>query len=668
MNIWNWVDATHTELVDGESRLASMLYDIPHYTCNNEHERTEALLPEAIASARRLELPWVELFFRHWRLQSRVLHRSEAKQNLLEAVELLDFAHQSDTEDCPQSICVVQDLAICYALTDGPGYAEERLDVAAEALSKITPDWSCFVCITTELVNALLDQGNYSEALEELQRAQHRLRKTEGKLKLQAARALLALGDPEAAFREVESAGDNPGAGDDYVEEKALHRAWCLAALGRSREAEAELPDLKTVLKTAAHYIYWLETAELLVAAEHWRNDFELNETVSKMAETLEQFGCYRRAFRFRCAQARFALDRSRPAIARLAWERLATLVDNLAKPLDAPDIRLRLREQIESQPEPAPLPDADTPEQLAKIVDDLYDAEEYELVLEHYTRAAQQWRSDFCVQTGLARALEVNGWSAEALSVAFECKDRFPDNEQALLRWGFLLLDNDLSDELLAAYSNRSQDHPHLEVGWHWLAAHAYRRNQALDACVQALTQVLEGNSDARNARIMRAQLHKEAQRLEAALDDLNYVDGIDRERPASAVEAAAKDSLLWERLELSCRLKRWRAAREIANELEFELADADPDSPIEEAWEECWIRITDPHENERFVLAQRTGPVTARLVQIPPPHHVRRLHDVVFFDPRPLNDVRLEETEGSANEHQRSEYAFVDLLSAGE
>ena len=92
MNRWRWLHVLQRELYDrGEERLAEVLGLVPSCTVANEHERLEALVPEGLALACRLELPWAELFLRHWRMQSRVLHRYNVRGNLDQAVELLDF-------------------------------------------------------------------------------------------------------------------------------------------------------------------------------------------------------------------------------------------------------------------------------------------------------------------------------------------------------------------------------------------------------------------------------------------------------------------------------------------------------------------------------------------------------------------------------------------------
>ena len=170
MDIWRWVEATKRSLrKSGHTRLATLVEDLPNLVCNDQHGRVEAVVPEAVALAKAAREPWVEVFVRHWALQSRVLHRWEAQGHLPEAVALLEFANRDETRQCPQSVCVTQDLAACYACTDGPRYVKERLAVASETLSRIDPSWPCFQCITDEYASALQDDERHEEALAFLQ-------------------------------------------------------------------------------------------------------------------------------------------------------------------------------------------------------------------------------------------------------------------------------------------------------------------------------------------------------------------------------------------------------------------------------------------------------------------------------------------------------------------
>ncbi|REM95695.1 hypothetical protein DSI35_28675, partial [Mycobacterium tuberculosis] len=73
------------------------------------------------------------------------------------------------TLDCPQSICVTQDLAACYGNIDGPGWVPERIEVCDETLGRIDPSWACFQCLSCEKADALLDDGRGQDALDYLQ-------------------------------------------------------------------------------------------------------------------------------------------------------------------------------------------------------------------------------------------------------------------------------------------------------------------------------------------------------------------------------------------------------------------------------------------------------------------------------------------------------------------
>ncbi|MCA9710609.1 MAG: hypothetical protein KDK70_32505, partial [Myxococcales bacterium] len=210
MDIWRWVNRAKRDLErSGHDRLAQLIDDLPTLVCDDEHARVEAVVPEALALARAARNPWLEVFVRHWALQSRVLHRYEAREHLAEAVSLLEFANREQTRQCPQSVCVTQDLTSCYANTDGPGYVQERLEVAAETLARIDPSWPCYECISSEYASALSDDERHEEVLAWLQG--------------QIDRAV------EAGVERV-----------SRFEEK---RAMSLVALGRAAEAWAIMED-----------------------------------------------------------------------------------------------------------------------------------------------------------------------------------------------------------------------------------------------------------------------------------------------------------------------------------------------------------------------------------------------------------------------------------------
>lgn len=128
-------------------------------------ERAEALLPEVKALSRTLNNPWLEIFVRHWEMRNRVGNQLEGETALADAVSLFELANRDDTQACPQSVCVTQDLASCYANVDGPGWVEERIEVCDETLARIDPTWACFHCLSNEKAEALLDDGRGEDAL-----------------------------------------------------------------------------------------------------------------------------------------------------------------------------------------------------------------------------------------------------------------------------------------------------------------------------------------------------------------------------------------------------------------------------------------------------------------------------------------------------------------------
>ncbi|MCJ8273883.1 MAG: hypothetical protein MJK04_31355, partial [Psychrosphaera sp.] len=127
MDIWQWVYDVQAQLrVNGDTALLEAMDSISSLTCDDQHDKVDVMYPMALSLARKHDNPWIEVYMRHWYLQSQVLHRHNAKGMISEAIDLLEFSSKDNTKDCPQSICVVQDLASCYGKSDGPGFVEER--------------------------------------------------------------------------------------------------------------------------------------------------------------------------------------------------------------------------------------------------------------------------------------------------------------------------------------------------------------------------------------------------------------------------------------------------------------------------------------------------------------------------------------------------------------
>lgn len=169
-DVWGWVyEKTHSLREAGEDDLADAIDELPGLAIGANRAAVDATYDIALARARALDEPWVEVFLRHWRLQGLLLHDADVRAATPEAASLIEFSSRLETRDCPQSICAVQDFCIAFGRTDGPGYAAERIEISLDTLARIEPTRSYYGCVTTELVDAYIDAGQPEKALAFLQ-------------------------------------------------------------------------------------------------------------------------------------------------------------------------------------------------------------------------------------------------------------------------------------------------------------------------------------------------------------------------------------------------------------------------------------------------------------------------------------------------------------------
>jgi hypothetical protein len=115
------------------------------------------------------------------------------------------------------------------------------------------------------------------------------------------------------------------------------------------------------------------------------------------------------------------------------------------------------------------------------------------------------------------------------------------------------------------------------------------------------------------------------------------------------------------WDRVLVATLLERWDVVRASAARLGFKLSG--DSGPVEEAWEACRLRYTEPDGTFTEVWARRTGPVTARVVSIAMPDSTQHVGDVVAFDATPLNEGPA---EGEEEDHAWL-YPVVEVLRPG-
>jgi len=625
MDIWAWVRSTKRQLREaGDHRLAELMERLPSAVCDNEHERADAIFPEALALARKAANPWAEVFVRHWNLQSRILHRHEVGDWTGEAVSLIEFANRPETRSCPQSICVTQDLVNCYGNVDGPGFAEERLQATAETLDRIDPKWPCFVCISSERADALLDAGLFEEALAFIDAQTQALVKANAPRARDAlgedrASALLALGRAAEALEVLDALGRPMDKND--ATERAIGRARVLLRMERFDEALEVLPGYDQIEPTPGLYAEWCEVVVGLADAGKIVNDWQLDARLELITARLLTQGVRRDAIDLLFARGRLALDRDAPHVAEELADRAEALFPELHRVLDARGEAVALRGRINVAEREVVVPAANE-----RTVVDLLSADP-ELNLPLLEDARQRWPASLTIAQHYARALNVRGRHLQARAFLEEFAAQHPSAEltgtlgQTLLDAGDHTALRHLCTETLA-----HDPGPDLAAQCHWLLARSYKESQPA-TCRTHLEAVVALKPEATNCQTWLAELERDAGDWRQALDRLNGVCA--REPDAGSYD--------WDRLTVATLLADWPAARDSARRIGYVLPE-DEEGPIVLPGILCRIRFQDAEGGEQTLYARRTGPVTADVVQMRPEPPCR-YRDEIIFDAAPLN-----------------------------
>lgn len=624
MDIWKWVQDIDPELRrSGHQRLADLIRRLPSATVDDQHDTVDALAPEALALARAAGLPWVEVFVRHWHLQSRVLHRSQGDMALAEAVALVDFAHSEPARGCPQSVCTVQDLAACYAQVDGPGYAPERAEVSRETLARIDPTWPCFTCISSEHAGALREQGDPQAALDFLD-AQQRQLAAAGLLRERASllperiSSLIALGRFEQALAVCEDALTNGRRDEGQRTARRIDRARLLARLGRVDEAVRELPDVQQIFPTPSHYEAYTDALVQLVAVGARDNDSSLGRLLQRFVTRLEAQGSYRMPFTIAASAADLAIRRGAPAVAALHLRTMERLATRLHRPVGAPERIAAVHMSLETA-EMRPLPDEPT------------DPEDIFLEVAAARAAAPD---DPDVARHYAAALVDLGFGREAAEHLEALVAAHPDDLETV-------------DQLALAYEQASDEdrhsalcerlladaRPEVRHAGHWHAARRLARARDFDAANRHLAAILAEVPSAIGARLLYAANAYVQNDWPLVLRLLDEVLELRPDLPAGGYD--------WDRMVAGTLLGAWDRVRHSAARIGMTFAT--DSGPIDEHWELCRIRVEHPGGRRQELYAVRTGPVTAQILQISRIDEPQRLYDTVVFDARPLGQPHI-------------------------
>lgn len=365
MDIWNWVEKLQGDLRQaGQAQNAHLLNRLADEVSELRTDRVDALLPEARALGKALENPWVDVYVGHWALRNRVGNLVEGESALGDAVTLFERAHRDDTLECPQSICVTQDLAACYGNIDGPGWVPERIEVCDETLARIDPSWACFQCLSCEKADALLDDGRGQEALDYLQVQSDAIEGCgkevfdsfpEMQVKIQ-----LGMGNAEQALALIERREAEVAASGEYepancTVPRRLSKAWALAQLGREEEALQELVPWRELAPT--YWRLWANAVAALCQRDPSRNTWDLGARYSTIIEHFARVGSHRLLIEVAALSVELALQRGARWVAQRQLELAQSHLPQLRQDRGAAARVAGLAARIDAAPDVAPLP-----------------------------------------------------------------------------------------------------------------------------------------------------------------------------------------------------------------------------------------------------------------------------------------------------------------------
>ncbi len=657
MDIWAWVeDFTEQLAKQGQQRLASEILHLPSLVVDNRHDEVDRLVPSLLGAARDMKHRWLEVYVRHWNLQSRVLKRYEVKGLLPEAIDLLDFANQDDTKACPQSICVVQDLANCYADTDGPAYGQERLDVASETLARIDPTWPCFRCISSEYASALLDLDRPQEALDFCQQQLTAIGTSANPYDFRDSKveALIALErfDEALAFNQD---AENPGGGDSWIIHKTIDHARLLTRLGRHDEAKAILPNFEAIIDTPAYFRDWADAVTQLVHAGKIDNNWELDLQLRVMALRLEDNGALRDAWLLHYLRAELSLARQRPWVARHAVEALQRVSAAFERPLDRPSRTEALDREVAAA-EAAPSADVavlDAPEANLAV-----DGQQPDVDYERLRRALARWPDHEELWLGWSRAAGVLGRATEIIKSGQAFVADSPKAWQVAIVVGQTMVALGQVKEAIAWSEQAYErvDDVESKASVRFVQALAAEHDGDLDTMRSRLEQVIQLDPNARNSRSMLAALARDRGDYDVALEHLNHLVALEPE----------STGYHWDRIVSATVEDAWDIVRESGRALGMQFTTTE--GPIEENWGISRVQLRDDAGTAFELHAVRTGPVTARIIEISAPELETQYYGAaVVFDPRPLNppdpDAAKETDDG---EEPPLTFPLLDVLHA--
>lgn len=641
MDIWEWVGEVREDLREaGHERLAFIVEELPGLVCGGHHTQAEALVPEGLALARGLDHPWLEIFLRHWLAQSRVVRRHDVTSGLEEVIHLLDFAHGERTAACPQSVCVTQDVCMAYGVMDGPGYAEERLAAAAEAIERIDVTWPCFQCISTEHAAALLDAERYQDAesycRKQLGQASAAGQSTLWQVKWQLVDALSLQGRHDEALALLQFNG-NVEIDEEERTRLELHLARELAIAGKLAEAVATQPA-PTTLKPS-EYVLWMRGETAICSLVPERNTVSLGQVMRTFFKTLRDHGALYEQAVIGVAAAKLALARGSTVIATRYVDDIEAVVPRLRRPQriveELQSLRLSLQDAASNVTNESVSLDALTedPERnlelLRQITIDVADSE--------------------AVVLARCEAYRATGFSEHARRELAALVSRDPEANQALDRLLRLMV-ADLDEAGLRSIVHTVGEAQRPRVLFY--QARLYQQQGRWQLAADTLEHARRLEPEVEISAYELAVCYRQLQRYEDALSILDAL-------VSAGTEFASVD---WERMVMATLLGQFDKVRDSARRLEFDFSG---EGPIDEPYAYCDILMADAAGREEAHRAVRINPVVARIIQTYGPGIPSCYRDEILFDPAAVDPPPEQDQE--SDERPVLRFRPIKTLRAG-
>ncbi|WP_405018222.1 hypothetical protein OHV05_15670 [Kitasatospora sp. NBC_00070] len=641
-DIWAWVHDSHGRLLEsGQHRLATALAEIAGHAVEGRNEQLDAVFPEALASARALDLPWVEVFLRHWRLQNLLNKRHQGEVALAEAVSLLEFAHRPETESCPQSVCAVQDFTICHANIDGPGYVTERLAVLEETLARVEPARACFDCLSREYADTLEDDDRAEAALVHLDQAQARILAAGEQVSLafghSRASALHRLGRYQDALDAYDAAEGGFLAGRRQLDQDdrrklAVGRALMLASLGRAEAALEQLPTPGEAENFADIRYRWACAVAALVEADAHPNDAELGARLAHWVGYLEAAGSHRPCLDLLLVAGRLAVRRGAREVARTLAATGERMLGLLRRTDGVADRVAGLRAAADA------LSVAELPVPIEEFRDWLTGHPRSGEQAADLLAAAYAVTPATDLLVGLAGALGALGHARAAADLLWAQLEVDPGDDQLARVLAAALIDAGDGDGIRRLADRLMVDSP-ADAYWvraRWAAAEG-RWAEVGEHCAAMIAEDPSRINPRRLGATAAVRLgdHGTAQRLyQELLEHALPADGT----PADLQYRTVQSTDLWQLVTVASANRDWAVVRSTGALLGI---DFEQDSgPVDEEWQIVTVRARRSNGTAADVPAIRTGPATARIISVLGDDLTLNHGDLVVFGPTLLNE----------------------------